>query len=255
MRLDQAAGFLDDESTLIGVATRFAVAEMPPLHHHRRAQIAYSPDTAINVLAGGRHHVLTPGEAILLPPALPHRIWARTPRIAQNLYLDPASAPRAPDAKALAVAPLERELIAVMAAASASDRADRAFANLLAVFLDRLRPAESPAFPAPVDPALRRIHEAWLDDPAALDTPIDVWADRLALTRRTLQRRIARETGLSYRDWQRRTRLTAAVGPLLMDAPVKHVAAEAGYRSASAFVAAFRATFGVTPGRLADRLR
>src|SRR3546814_2669889 len=57
-------------------------------------------------------------------------------------------------------------------------------------------------------------------------------------------------SGLSFRLWRRWARLLRAVDPLLLGTPIKAVAADAGYASACAFVAAFGETFGLTPGGL-----
>ncbi|MBD5633132.1 MAG: helix-turn-helix domain-containing protein, partial [Candidatus Eremiobacteraeota bacterium] len=59
----------------------------------------------------------------------------------------------------------------------------------------------------------------------------------------------ARETGLSPRAWLRRARLSAAAVALASGASVSEAAFASGYGSPSAFVAAYRLTFGVTPGR------
>lgn len=56
-----------------------------------------------------------------------------------------------------------------------------------------------------------------------------------------------RETGLSFTDWRTQIRLIAAL-PLLADGvAVATVARQVGYANPSAFIAAFRRVFGVTP--------
>ena len=71
---------------------------------------------------------------------------------------------------------------------------------------------------------------------------------RLGVGARTLRRRVQAETGLSYRDWRRILGLTVAAERLLAGGRVTDVAFETGYAGTSAFVAAFRAAFQVTPG-------
>ena len=66
---------------------------------------------------------------------------------------------------------------------------------------------------------------------------------------RTLERGFAAETGLSFGRWRRQARLLHALRRLGAGVPVKQAALDAGYQSASAFIAAFRETFATTPAR------
>jgi AraC-like DNA-binding protein len=69
------------------------------------------------------------------------------------------------------------------------------------------------------------------------------------MSRRALERRFRAETGMGPGRWRRQRALLQAVEGLAGGAPIKKVAAESGYATPSAFVAAFRKQFGVTPGR------
>ena len=96
------------------------------------------------------------------------------------------------------------------------------------------------------------IADAVLADPAE-DTGLEDWGQRLGVGARTLRRRVQAETGLSYRDWRRILGLTLAAERLLAGGRVTDVAFETGYAGTSAFVAAFRAAFQVTPGEFQRR--
>ena len=74
-------------------------------------------------------------------------------------------------------------------------------------------------------------------------------AKRFGIGVRTLERAFTSETGLSFGRWRRQARFLHALRGLGGGAPVKQAALEAGYRSASAFIAAFRAALNATPGR------
>ena len=54
---------------------------------------------------------------------------------------------------------------------------------------------------------------------------------------------------MSFRAWQRQLRLLAALERLADAEPVTTIALDLGYASPSAFIAAFSAALGVTPGR------
>ena len=60
------------------------------------------------------------------------------------------------------------------------------------------------------------------------------------------------ETKMTVGEWRRRLRLLHGVRLLAGGESVTNVAFDAGYASTSAFIAAFKRTFGMTPSRYAD---
>jgi AraC-like DNA-binding protein len=103
----------------------------------------------------------------------------------------------------------------------------------------------------PQDKRMAAMASALADDPALADT-IDRWADRIGMARRTLTRRFAMETGLSFAQWRQQARLLKAVALLSLREPVTAVALTVGYSSVSAFIETFRKHFGRTPARFFD---
>lgn len=73
------------------------------------------------------------------------------------------------------------------------------------------------------------------------------WATRLGVSARTIARALEREVGLGFTDWVTSVRVQRAVELLVAGEPSEDVAAEVGYRSLSAFGAAFKRSTGVTP--------
>jgi len=69
------------------------------------------------------------------------------------------------------------------------------------------------------------------------------------MARRTLTRRFAAETGLSFMQWRQQARLLKGVELLSLHEPVTAAALTVGYSSVSAFIEAFRKHFGCTPAR------
>ncbi|GAA3116685.1 hypothetical protein GCM10020001_040500 [Nonomuraea salmonea] len=68
------------------------------------------------------------------------------------------------------------------------------------------------------------------------------------MSARTISRAFNAETGTSFARWVAAVRAQHAVELLTRGWPVEVVAERVGYRSASAFGAAFRRTTGLTPG-------
>ena len=81
------------------------------------------------------------------------------------------------------------------------------------------------------------------------------WGRVVGASERTLSRRFTEETGLTFTEWRTQARLIAALPRLAHGAAVANVALEVGYANPSAFIAAFRRVFGVTPRAYFDRPR
>jgi len=81
-------------------------------------------------------------------------------------------------------------------------------------------------------------------DPSSLEQ----WATRMHISAKTLQRDFIATFGVPFSQWRTTTRLELA-RDLVRHEPVAAVSARVGYRSTSAFIAAFRRRFGHTPAR------
>src|SRR5699024_10271585 len=77
---------------------------------------------------------------------------------------------------------------------------------------------------------------------------LEEWAHRTGVSSRTLTRAFEASTGVGFRTWAATARAHRAVALLAEGQRVEDVAALVGFRSASAFSAAFRRVTGVTPG-------
>lgn len=123
--------------------------------------------------------------------------------------------------------------------------------RLAAVLLDQIsEQAELPLFVPALRSALtRRVAAALQSDPA--DTPrIRDLARELGVSDRTIERAFVADTSMTIGEWRQRTRVTRAIGLLAGGSDVKDVALQVGYETASAFVAAFKRTTGMTPGKV-----
>ena len=99
---------------------------------------------------------------------------------------------------------------------------------------------------APTSPAAQRASELLV---SGVPHGAKQVARQVGLSQRTLERRFLTETGLTVAGWGRQERLLQSLRLLAAGERVKAVAERAGYRTPSAFVAAFRTTFGQTPAQ------
>jgi AraC-like DNA-binding protein len=118
---------------------------------------------------------------------------------------------------------------------------------LLIVDCLRAQPARALGLPWPSSAEMKRV-AAHANEAGATGGGLAI-ARRFGLAVRTLERRFAAETGMPFGQWRRHARFLRALRMLAEGHAVKSVARDAGYKSPSAFVAAFGGTFGVTPGR------
>ena len=110
--------------------------------------------------------------------------------------------------------------------------------------------AHSPlALPMPNDERALALAHHVSENPLVHDD-IDELAKRHAIARRTLERRFREETGMSFGMWRQKARLLDSIRLLADGRSVTDAALDCGYSSVSAFIAAFKSTFGYTPGRL-----
>lgn len=215
-------------------------------HAHDWPQLIYASAGVMTVWTGQGCWVAPPNWAIWAPGGVAHAIRFSGQSAMRSLYVRPGAGEGLPEAcTVLSVSPLLRELILRTVELGRLDErrpADRAMAALILEELTR-HPAAPFDLPMPSDPAAReaaRLLEAGEGGDLA---------GRVGLSQRTLERRFQAETGLSLGQWRRQARLLNALRGLAGGRAVKAVAEEAGYRTPSAFVAAFRTAFGTTPGR------
>ena len=189
-----------------------------------------------------------PSWAVWVPAGTAHAIRFGGESALRTLYLRPGWAEELPaDCTAATVSPLLRELVLRTVAVGLLRRRDPVEAALAILIVDAFRSSSAPPFelPRPESEKLRRAAAA-LAQGTATTAAI---ARSIGQSRRTFERRFLTETGMSPDLWRRHALLLGAVERLAGGAPVKAVAAAAGYASPSAFVAAFRKRFGITPSR------
>jgi AraC-like DNA-binding protein/quercetin dioxygenase-like cupin family protein len=218
-------------------------------HAHGEHQIAWSPEGVLVVLIeGGGSYVLPPSRALWIPAGTVHETRASGAAVLRSVYLDPHRCPidwTAPTP--VAVSPLLGELIHHL-----DDRAlgaeERSHAE--AVLFDLLLPLRLATIDVrpPMDPRARDVSDGLLADPADPRT-LQEWGHAVGASSRTLARAFLSDTGLSFGRWRTLVRLQASLPYLAEPMPVSAVARLVGYRTTSAYVAAFRAHTGVTPGR------
>jgi AraC-like DNA-binding protein len=120
--------------------------------------------------------------------------------------------------------------------------------RIAGVILDEIRrsPGEALVLPLPNDRRLTAVTQSLLDN-LSDQRDLTAWAARAAMSPRSFSRHFVAETGLTFADWRLRARLLRALELLADGLPVTTIALDVGYSNTSAFIAAFKKTFGGTP--------
>jgi len=220
-------------------------------HTHPWGQLVYATTGSMRVATPTAAWLAPPTRAIWVPGGVPHEIEMRGTVAMRTLYLAPAGEdPRLAACRAIEVAPLLRELILHIVRLGMLDTDEPAHARIEGLLVDLLADAATVPFelPLPTDARARAFADRLLADPGA-EVSLAGMAQGAGASLRTLQRLFLGETGLPLEAWRSRARMQQAVVSLSNGAPVTEAALDAGYQSASAFIAAFKKAFGVTPAR------
>ena len=221
-------------------------------HRHHWGQLIYAAAGVMRVRAGGTLWIVPPARAVWAPAGVEHEIRALGDFAMRTLYFPVAMTADLPgECCALDVPPLLRELVLELVERCPVDETDDAGMRLAAVAIDCIAAARTLPLqlPLPRDPRALRLAEALGADPANQARLAEL-ARAAGASPRTIQRLFLAETGLPFAQWRQRQRLLHGAAALGEGRSVTEAGLEAGYAGTSAFIAAFRKHFGVTPSRL-----
>jgi len=226
-------------------------------HQHPRAQLLWAAEGVLRVTTDEKVWIVPSSHAVWIPGGCVHHVVTETAAKTRNLYIDPAYAVRSQHTGCamLLLTPLMREIILrLVSRAAESDTG--AFQRLGLAAIDELQGLESSALnlPAGQDSRLRRLIGHMVRNPDE-QRPLQALSQLAGASVRTLERLFAAETGMTFRQWRSRFKLLGAVEQLRQGHSSTTIAHSLGYRSASAFVAAFREHFGSPPQRFLAQQR
>jgi AraC-like DNA-binding protein len=216
-------------------------------HDHAENQLVYPSAGVLHVRTDRGAWVVPPRRAVWLPAGVPHshRAHGRTQMLTLSFPAG-VSPLAATEPTVVAVGQLLREVIMAIAQDQALSPDDRA--DLHRVALRRLTPAPARQhfLPAPADARLRDVADLLAADPADERTLAEL-GRAAGASERTLSRLFRRDTGMTFPQWRAQLRLQHAMLLLAGGSSVTGAATASGYSNTSAFIAAFRDAFGVTP--------
>ncbi|MFV2172671.1 helix-turn-helix transcriptional regulator [Actinomadura sp. LOL_016] len=220
-------------------------------HSHPFHELLWNERGASTAVVGSRVWTVTPALGLWMPAGTLHSgsatagTWCRAGFFGFGAMASISSTP-----VGVEITPLLRLLLERLAD-TALPADSRAVTE--AMVLDVLAPSSRELLlHVPTSDLLRPIADAVRSDPGDQRTLVH-WASRLGVSTRTITRAFNAETGTSFARWVAAVRAQHAVALLTRGWEIDAVAEAVGYRSASAFGAAFRRTTGLTPGAFRAR--
>lgn len=236
------------EQTFRVSADAYGANQFFPPHTHSTLQVVFSLDGTLTASTTASEWRAPPQSMVWIPPNTQHGLAVAHPCRIFCIHLSPHGDEALDDCSVSPVSPLVVELVGYLA------RVDRALdltrqACLRDVIREELQCADTRScrMQLPLDRRAARVARAILAEPSNPRT-LQEWACEVGACERTLSRVFERQTGLTFKKWQQRSRLLRAVELLRQGMPVTEVALAVGYESVSAFIAIFRKEYGVTPG-------
>ncbi|MBO1518583.1 helix-turn-helix transcriptional regulator [Oceanisphaera sp. DM8] len=217
-------------------------------HCHPWAQLSYAIRGVIKVNTPKGQFIAPPTHGIFIPPQVMHGVHSTSHTLIRSLYID-ADTIAWQSCQVLSIEPLLKELIIAFSAFPVEYDEQGSEGRLVAVLLDRLASAQASQLmlPWPNSPSLIELCRYLAQHPDDC-RPLAHFSGALAISDKTLSRGFKKETGMNFRQWRQRSRLLAALPLLESGMRITDVALACGYDSLSAFIAAFKALLGSTPG-------
>jgi AraC-like DNA-binding protein len=241
-----AAGAIDVPFVIAGMDELIDRDTRFEAHSHPTHELLWNERGASSATVGTRTWTITPTIGLWMPAGLLHSgvtpagTWYRT------VHFGVHTAPALSESPvAIEMTPLLRLLLDRLAEESLG-AASRSLTEKMVI--DVLAPSEYEVLvQVPASPLLRPIVAAIGQDPGDPRT-LPEWSKELGVSTRTITRAFRSETGLSFGRWVSAVRAQRAAILLGHGLELEDVAARVGYRSVSAFGAAFRRVTGTTPG-------
>ena len=187
---------------------------------------------------------MPPARALWIPANTMHTIHCVGPVDMRTACLSEAYPSAHSDVLVVSVSPLMREVLVRLAEGDGNEL-NLLLAEILLVEI-RQGMLEPLSLPIPNDPRIAKLALHMQTQPAD-QTTLKIWAKRLGFSERSLIRQIRGQTGMTFRELRRLTRIMVALDKLSAGQSVTTTAFDVGFETPSAFIHAFRSLTGKTP--------
>ncbi|CAI1077397.1 HTH-type transcriptional repressor of iron proteins A [Serratia rubidaea] len=221
-----------------------------PFHHHRKGQLILPLRGGLVCEVAKAYWMVPTGHAVWIPGGMEHSNRAMGDVDIYLLFVEPDYPGMPDECCTLQISPMLREIIKHFATLPEDYAADSPTGRLAAVMMHELAqmPVEHLHVPISGNAKIKQLADEIMLAPGSRST-LHEWAQKLAMSDRSFERFIRRETGMTFGKWRHQLQLMVAVRMLVLGESVQNVAYELGYDSPTAFITMFKKALGKTPGR------
>lgn len=238
------------------LATDYGDGYRIPAHSHPWGQLIFATRGVMQVTADNAVWVIPPTRALWAPADVRHAIHMKGGVDMRTLYISTELSQTLPaGVRIIEVQPLLREVILHVLGLGMlhpDNVSHTRLSGLLVELIAQARPLDL-WLPLPLDGRALAMAQQLQARPEAARGLAEA-AGEAGASLRTLQRLFQAQTGLSLEAWRQKSRLVRSAADLIAGASVTVAGLDAGYDSPSAYIAAFKRQFGVTPGRFGNHL-
>lgn len=236
-----------------------------PLTEEHQTVLLYAHTGTATVDAAGQEHHLSTGDAIWVPPGVPHRTRCRAGGVVIPVFPRTSELPAGlSTVRTITFPPGWADWLVMRHVDDMHLQHDvretlpgaEALMGLVAGAPEGLgdRRIDAEALPMPLSREAARVARTLLRDPASSASAVSL-AGRENISVKTLQRQFRHETGLAFSDWRTRARVVAAAKHLQRGHDVGSTGRRVGYATAAGFSKAFSRHTGITPSEYARHAR
>ncbi|UOQ61462.1 AraC family transcriptional regulator [Leucobacter rhizosphaerae] len=229
---------------------------LSPPHSHPDPMLAWCYRGTVWVYLQDAMWRLAPGQGIWIPAGTPHTALHERDSTGCYTYVPDASLATSIDEVTRVLVP--RAVQEMMLHLGVNDMEDGLRIRIQAVLIEMLQqtvpdPVEDRAeVPLPGDERVSGLVQAVLDEPGDPRTARELFAAH-GLHERSVLRVFSNDIGMSFGQWRTGVRMTVAARMMVDGTPIGAAGSKCGYASTSAFSAAFKERFGMTPRRYVAR--
>lgn len=225
-------------------------------HAHRDGQIFMLDSGMISCTSKNYHWSITPNSLGWIPPMIEHssiswgKIKAKSFHLPATIAKDLPSQPCVLQTNSLIKALIDR-IVTFTHFNQLTDQQK----TIIQVLIDEIKdtkPVNSLLLPYPTNPGLVKITQAIWQNPSSTKSQSQ-WAIWAGISVRSLSRYFMQETGMTFAHWKQLAKLLASLPRLSEQKSITEVAYLVGFSDASAYIAAFRSVFGVSPKRYLNK--
>lgn len=237
---------MPNETGVVGLASSYDAGTHIDEHSHGAHQIVHAISGAMRVQVNDAMWFLPSGRALWIPAHVGHSISCLRRIEMRTVYLDNKQPYLFKKATVINVSPLMREILVRLSEGCEG----RQISCLKSLLLDEIAnmDVQQLNLPLPKDKRIAMIASHFLENPAD-HISLEDWAKQLGFSQRSLIRCIRAQTGMTFRELKRQTRIMLAIEKLSDGQSVTNIALDVGFQTTSAFIHAFGLITGSTPGK------